>query len=75
MPAYRIHANKKLCGNFLIQRTYPVSPTVVGFNGKAVIIGGSGKFKRAVGEIDYDGTFDVANANSATYHAKGWISY
>jgi hypothetical protein len=55
--------------------TFPISATVVGFTGKAIITGGQGKFKNAVGEIDYDGYFNVANANAAEYNAKGWIAY
>jgi hypothetical protein len=54
--------------------TFPISPTVVGFNGKALVVGGRGKFAHAVGEIDYDGYFNVADANDAEYNAKGWIS-
>ncbi len=55
--------------------TFPVSQIIVGFNGKALIVGGRGKFAHAVGEIDYDGYFNVADANDAAYNAKGWISY
>lgn len=55
--------------------TFPVSQIIVGFNGKALIVGGRGKFAHAVGEIDYDGYFNVADANDAEYNAKGWISY
>lgn len=55
--------------------TFPVSQIIVGFNGKALIVGGRGKFAHAVGEIDYDGYFNVANANDAAYNVKGWISY
>ena len=55
--------------------TFPISATLVGFNGKALIAGGRGKFLHAVGEIDYDGYFNIADANDAEYNAKGWISY
>lgn len=55
--------------------TFPLSPIIVGFNGKAVILGGAGKFKQAVGEINYSGYFNVADPNDAEYNAKGWISY
>lgn len=55
--------------------TFPISATVVGFNGKAIIVGGRGAFEQAVGEIEYDGYFNVADANDASYNAKGWISY
>ncbi|MEO8112436.1 MAG: hypothetical protein ABI594_20475, partial [Ginsengibacter sp.] len=54
--------------------TFPISQIIVGFNGKALIVGGRGKFAHAVGEIDYDGYFNVADANDAEYNAKGWIS-
>ena len=55
--------------------TFPISQTVVGFNGKALIVGGRGRFIHAVGEIDYDGYFNVANPNDAEYNAKGWIAF
>ncbi len=55
--------------------TFPISQILVGFNGKALIVGGRGKFAHGVGEIDYDGYFNVADANDAEYNAKGWISY
>lgn len=55
--------------------TLPISATLVGFNGKAIIVGGRGKFLHAVGEIDYNGYFNVTDANDAEYNAKGWIDY
>ncbi|MEP7108255.1 MAG: hypothetical protein ABI760_09730 [Ferruginibacter sp.] len=55
--------------------TFPISPTTVGFNGKALITGGRGKFSRAVGEIDYSGYFNVTDPNDAAYNAEGWIAY
>lgn len=55
--------------------TFPISETKVGFNGKALITGGRGKFSRAVGEVDYSGYFNVANPNDAAYNADGWIAY
>ena len=55
--------------------TFPVSSIIVGFNGKALIVGGRGKFQYATGEIDYDGYFNIADANDAAYNANGWISY
>jgi hypothetical protein len=54
---------------------FPVSTTVVGFNGKALIVGGRGKFANATGEFDYNGTFNINNANDATYNGIGWIEY
>ena len=55
--------------------TFPISQTIVGFNGKAVITGGRGKFRHAVGEFEFSGYFNVANADDAEYNAKGWISF
>ena len=55
--------------------TFPISEIKVGFNGKALIVGGRGKFTNATGEIDFDGYFNVADANDAEYKAAGWISY
>ena len=55
--------------------TFPISETKVGFNGKALIVTGNGKFKHAIGEVDYNGYFNVANPNDAEYNADGWINY
>lgn len=55
--------------------TFPLSATKVGFNGKALITKGSGKFEHAVGEVDYSGYFNIADANDAEYNAEGWIDY
>jgi hypothetical protein len=55
--------------------TFPISQTRIGFNGKALITGGRGKFKRAVGEIDYEGSFNINDPNDADYNAHGWINY
>jgi hypothetical protein len=55
--------------------TFPISSTSVGFKGKALIVNGSGKFRNAVGEIDYEGYFNVTDANDAAYNAEGWIDY
>jgi hypothetical protein len=55
--------------------TFPVSETVVGFNGKAIIVGGRGKFKHAIGEFNYSGYFSLINPNDAEYNADGWIDY
>jgi hypothetical protein len=53
----------------------PISATVVGFTGKATIIGGHGKFSKATGEVDYSGYFNVANANDAQFNVTGTIEY
>jgi len=55
--------------------TFPISETVVGFNGKALITGGRGRFANAIGEIDYEGRFSVVNPNDANYNAEGWIDF
>jgi hypothetical protein len=55
--------------------TFPLSPTKIGFNGKALIVTGRGKFRYAAGEVDYNGYFDVVNANDAAFNADGWINY
>ena len=55
--------------------TFPISEIKVGFNGKALITSGRGKFRHAVGEVDFNGYFNIADANDAEYNAKGWISY
>ena len=55
--------------------TFPISPTVVGFNGKGIITGGAGKFKLAVGEYEYNGYFNIADASDAEFNMKGWVGY
>ncbi len=55
--------------------TFPISATIIGFKGKALITGGRGIFSHAEGEIDYSGYFNVANANDAELNVKGWIAY
>lgn len=55
--------------------TFPISETKVGFNGKALVVTGRGKFRHAVGEVDYNGYFNVVNPNDAEYGVEGWISY
>jgi hypothetical protein len=55
--------------------TFPISKTLVGFNGKGIIVGGRGKFEHAAGAFNYDGYFNTADANDAGYNADGWIAY
>ena len=55
--------------------TFPISETIVGFNGKALIVTGRGKFRHAAGEVDYSGYFNLVDANDAEFNADGWISY
>ena len=54
---------------------FPISPTRIGYKGKGLIVGGSGRFVNATGEFDFDGYFNPENNNDATYNAKGWIDY
>lgn len=55
--------------------TFPISPTKVGFNGKALIVTGRGRFAHAGGEVDYNGYFNLVDASDAEYNAEGWIAY
>jgi hypothetical protein len=55
--------------------TFPISETVVGFNGKSLIISGRGKFSHAIGEIEYNGYFNLVDPDDAGYNAEGWIAY
>lgn len=55
--------------------TFPISKTFLGFDGKAIIVGGRGKFKHAKGEFDYEGYFNAENANDAEFNTDGWIAY
>jgi hypothetical protein len=45
------------------------------FGGKALIVGGRGKFLHASGEVDFTGYFNPGNPNDAAYGVDGWISY
>jgi hypothetical protein len=53
---------------------FPISAARVGFNGKAYITGGRGKFEKAIGEIDYEDSFNINDPNDAEYNAECWIS-
>jgi hypothetical protein len=55
--------------------TFPISATLIGFNGKGLITGGRGNLKNATGEFDYNGYFNISNPNDATFNASGWIFY
>jgi len=55
--------------------TFPISKTLVGFNGKAIIVGGRGKFENASGAFNYEGYLNTVDANDAEYNADGWIVY
>jgi hypothetical protein len=52
-----------------------VSPTRIEFGGKSVIVGGRGKFKNAVGEVDFTGYFNPNDPSEAEYGVDGWIAY
>lgn len=53
----------------------PVSATRNDFAGKALIVGGRGKFSHAIGEVDFKGYFNPTNPDDAEYGVEGWISY
>ncbi|MBB1283635.1 hypothetical protein HRH25_04545 [Flavisolibacter sp. BT320] len=55
--------------------TFPVSATKIGFNGKGLILGGTGKFVHATGEFAFDGYFNPTDPSDAAYNADGWIDY
>ena len=55
--------------------TFPISSTKVGFNGKALIVTGRGRFHHAAGEVDYNGYFNLVDASDAAFNADGWIAY
>jgi hypothetical protein len=55
--------------------TFPISATKIGFNGKGLILGGTGKFVHATGEFAFDGYFNPTNPSDAAYNADGWIDY
>lgn len=59
-----------------------VSPTMITFSGKMYIVGGTGKFAGATGEVTMDGYFDpsplATNPKAllkGTFWNKGWIRY
>lgn len=56
-------------------RTEFVSTGRINFYGKGLILGGRGKFTKAVGEFDFSGHFNPENNNDASYTAEGWIDY
>jgi hypothetical protein len=51
------------------------SPSRNEFGGKALIVGGRGKFLHASGEVDFSGYFNPGDPNDAAYGVDGWISY
>lgn len=61
--------------NSSVSTITPVSPTKNEFGGKALIVGGRGKFSTAYGEVDFSGWFNPNNPNEAEYNVEGWICY
>ncbi|MDQ3017198.1 MAG: hypothetical protein M3R25_10845 [Bacteroidota bacterium] len=53
----------------------PVSPTRVEFSGSSLIIGGTGKFEGATGEVAISGYFNPQDQQDAGYGQEGWIEY
>jgi hypothetical protein len=61
--------------NSSVSYIIPVSATRNEFNGKALIVGGRGKFSHATGEVDFEGYFNPNNPEDAEYGVDGWIAY
>jgi hypothetical protein len=55
--------------------TTPVNAERIEFTGTSEIIGGSGKFEGAGGEVDLKGYFNPLNQQDAAVSADGWILY
>ena len=55
--------------------TTPVSDIRVEFTGTSTIIGGSGKFAGASGEVTLNGYFNPQDQQDAAVSADGWILY
>lgn len=53
----------------------PVSPTRVNFTGTNNIVGGTGKFAGATGQVTINGYFNPQNQQDASFWQNGWISY
>lgn len=53
----------------------PVSPIRVEFSGTNFIVGGTGKFAGATGEVSIAGYFNPQNQQDAGFHQEGWIQY
>jgi hypothetical protein len=56
-------------------QTMPVSPTRVNFTGTNNIVGGTGKFAGATGEVTINGYFNPQNQQDASFWQNGWIRY
>jgi hypothetical protein len=53
----------------------PISPTRINFSGTADIIGGTGKFEGATGEVNFYGFYNPQDPQDASYWSNGWIEY
>jgi hypothetical protein len=53
----------------------PVAPDRVEFSGVNQIIGGTGKFEGATGEVSLNGYFNPQDQQDAAYWQEGWIEY
>lgn len=53
----------------------PVGPTRVEFTGVNLIIGGTGKFEGATGEVTLNGYFNPQDQQDAGFWQDGWIAY
>jgi hypothetical protein len=53
----------------------PVSPTRVNFTGTNNIVGGTGKFAGAAGEVTINGYFNPQDQQDASFWQNGWIRY
>lgn len=55
--------------------TIPASSTRINFSGTADIIGGTGKFSGATGEVSLQGFFNPQDQQDASFWQNGWIRY
>jgi hypothetical protein len=55
--------------------TTPVSPTRINFTGPVAIVGGTGKFAGATGQVILTGYFNPADLSDAGFEQEGWIRY
>jgi hypothetical protein len=53
----------------------PVSALRINFTGTSNIIGGTGKFSKATGEITFNGFFNPEDQQDASVWSNGWIKY
>jgi hypothetical protein len=56
-------------------QTMPVSPTRVNFTGTNNIVGGTGKFAGATGQVTINGYFNPQDQEDASFWQNGWIRY